>query len=453
MKKPLLTLGTVAILFAVPFILAAQKPEEIEKANKLAIAIMPDTPPMDISGTVLMPDGSPADWCLVDVQSVAYKFSRTHDRDGNTTVSKENCYLTSCGMVEGLKMKRLGDDGTFKLAGDGTFKLAGSVYPGGNTVVAVYPTSTDEKIAINPNKHLVAKPVVFVPREDMQPLKIQLEEGIPLRGKVLYENGKPAAERHFNLEQEIEPPLGADIKEMKERFRTSRSVHFNDNGEYEVFLLPGDYTILTDSNTRKEPLTIAKTDKEKHLDLTMPTPIFVEVENEDGSAPEEVTYSFVSKGSISGPSKKGGSFVLPPYHVSDTENGFLYLISKDRKGGTLETTTPDMLGKTVRFKLKPACPVTVSLIGADGRPAAGERVYLRLSVERQSGMTHVSQSLLVDMATTNAEGEALLYLAPGENMTVVLQLPAGGPQDEVKQTINLAPGTKFDFGRYRVGRR
>ena len=247
--KNFLALTTVAILFAMPS--CSENIADIEKAKKLAIAIMPDTPHVDIIGQVFMPDGSPADWCYVAVFSAGFKFSQSVSSMGGKSISMDDYCTYTSGATHNIKRE------------DGTFQV--TALPGGNIVITVYPVLTDEKVVVNPNKRLVAKPVVIVPQENMEPLKITLEEGIPLRGKMVSDDGSHVTDRGFHIDQQVEPILGADISDMKKMFRASRWCPVNENGEYEIYLLPGKYTI----RDRNETITIVAMDTEKRLDLTV----------------------------------------------------------------------------------------------------------------------------------------------------------------------------------------
>ena len=431
MQKPLLTLITIAILCVVAFrvvsvfITPEQTPADIEMAKKLAIAIEHDTPRVSIRGSVYLPDGSPAEYFHINTNDVAYQFSS----------SGSGC----------VHMRRHGFTGGIR---DGAFSV--SAQTGANVAIAIYPmvfTNRD-----NPQRQFVAKPIVVVPYENMESLTITLEEGIPVRGKLMYDNGTPASERGLTFEQQFEPILGADIQEMRDSLRMSRSASSNENGEYEIFLLPGEYTVFHrgfGGQPRKETLTIARTDTEKQLDWTLPTPIFVETFTEvelTNTSPRNTSYVLAEEGrgahSFSG--ARLDSFVLEPVTADST----LFIADLDNKVGTIETITPAMTGETVRFELKPMATITVTLVDGNGNPLVGKRVshFIRTTFHNSMNIGRGVE--------TNEEGKAVLPVLSGKH-SIGVQLPGtfqrSHPTDRsfrsvIEKELDLAPGENFYLG-------
>ncbi len=445
LRKPLGRIGSLVLLLLAAVGIAAaamlsptEKPEppktdyEIDKEKKLAIAVDPDAPLVSLRGKVSFPDGSPVSECRVDVFSVAFTYARRFSSaEGKLPPSTTDCATSTRGCGGGVKK-------------DGTFQIDNAALPGSNVVLTV--------CCWNKNKRFVSKPLVCVARENREPLNITLEEGIPVHGKITYENDSPAANRGLNFEQQLEPILGADIPVMKELFRSSLWAAANNAGEYEIFLTPGDYAVL-DRQRQKATLKIEKADTEQRLDLTLPTPIFIEAKNADGSSAGRVSYVFAGENGILSSSGPDGSFVLEPI----TRNGTLYLADENREFGSVATITPAMVGKTQRFVLKPTGRVAITLLDANGKPVVGEPVNLSLrGYDPDNPTSHNTQG--IDTAMTDANGRAALHVAPGK-IPVVLTLPGNferptatgrGFLDQIEKELDLKPDESFDFGTIKL---
>ena len=447
MKKQLLVLVTIAILcvvvLRVGFMFTTtgeENPAEIERAKRLAIAIERDTPPVAIRGTALLPDGSPANYYHIGYQSVAFVLSQSFSSS-----------MDSAGLHRHGTSTRVNRE-------DGTFHF--SAQPGANVVITFSPvTFTDGRE--NPNRRFVTKPIVIAPYENMEPLHITLEEGIPVRGSILYCNSTPAAERSLYFEQQVEPIIGADILDMRNALRvaSSRYVTSNNAGEYEIFLLPGEYTIFHrhGDETHREILTIDIGDTEKRFDWTLPTPIFVETFSQEelvNTSPRLTGHAIARENGIHSVSGRIDSFILEPVTVDST----LFIADYDNKLGTIETITPAMVGETVRFELKPMGNVTITLVDANNEPVVGKSVSLSIHV-RVSEMSTSSMRLIGSTAVTDSDGKAVIHVPPGRTPSL-LTLPGssvssifgGGRayQRTIERVIDLAPGETYDFGTIRL---
>ena len=428
----------VVIGIAIALTFSTHVPEAVspELAKKLAIAVQRDTPRVTLQGLVYLPDGSLASECHLYVSSVA--FFRA-DRPFDNKMSP-HCSLGTHGLSSSIKS-------------DGTFQIDNHAIPGSNTVITVYGWQGRK------NERFVSKPMVIVPHEfqEVIPVIITLEEGIPVRGKIMYDNETPAVDRDLEFVQPVEPVLGADIPEMRNALWDSRwSGRANNDGEFVIFLLPGEYTVR--DRLREQTLTIAATDTEKQLNWTVPTPIFVEVEKENGLPTGRIDYSFYTPEKnwlFSSSSNDAGAFVLNPI----TEDALLYMSDAGKRVGSVETITPDMAGKTTRFTLKPMAHATVTLVDANGNPAAGQRV--RLSIEFRSRVDQGSCATMLGSAVTDSEGKAVFSVAPGGKIPVRLRLsdahyeepiPTGGItiRYDIAKEIALTPGETFDFGTVRL---
>jgi len=442
MRKTLLVSGIAAImcaaLFQAEFAAQEREPADFggtvqdDEAKMRAIAIKPDAPRVSLSGNVFMPDGSLAPsgevsvWFVIPVQR----------DDGYRIYGGEDAARFTTRIMPGDIQ-------------DNTFQIDGRLRAGSNVAVTAF--STDKKY--------LSKPITFVAREDMEPLKITLEEGIPVRGKIMYENGTPALERPLFLRQHIEPVVGSDIPRMREWFHVLHRagielVAANETGEYEVFLLPGEYTLQGSTPARngfmgpggrKETFTIAAADTEKRFDMTMPTPVFIEVVLEDGSPANGNGFVYANEESPREIHPQTHSFLLDV----DDYNGTIYIYDSVSKQGTIEKITPEMVGSTQKFQLQPMGNALLKLINADGKPISGQGVRLRL----RTGVPADSR-FIVSRATTDSDGFAVLHVPAGK-MSVALQLDDAPARqfenkNEIVKDLDLAPYETVYFGAIKL---
>jgi len=394
------------------------------KERKLLIAAKQDAPRVSIRGTVRLPDGSP-------VSDGGVSFSATF------FVLSENGESCGRGLYSGGQ--RVQEDGTFQLD---------KVPPEASMIISA-GASGDK------HRKLVAKPVVLSAIDGLKPLEIKLVEGIPVRGKIKYENGFPAAHRSLGFNQQAEPIFESELPGEWGELRTFRWGTADADGEYEIFLLPGEYTVYDKGNRKgqNKPLSIAATDKEKRLDdWIMPTPIFVKVVQDDGTYAGIVHYHVLNEfGSVafgSGVSSEKRSVPIEPITCDTT----IYLTDMWRnEQGTIETLTPAMVGKTVQFKLKPMGNVAITLVDAEGKPVVDKQI----SWTGVGVMAAARQTEPIGFAITNTEGKAVFRVAPGK-MPMMIHLPGsveeplpeGGTETKrnIERNLDLAPGATVDFG-------
>jgi hypothetical protein len=386
---------------------------------------------VDLHGKIVLPDGSPA---------VGYSISLSGEAR-NPYSTPHTSFHAQTGT---------GEEGTFQI----------EVVPG---------TLELRVFAPEENARFTLKPFKCIAQEDMEPLNITLEEGIPVRGRCVYENAAPAADHQVYFAYQVETEI--DMPEIPHKSTITRSHYWstrtNDNGEYTAYLLPGEYTVrhqttyphpLPGEYTEDETkITIAATDTEKQLDLTFPTPIFVETELADGSPVKQPVHCWFPDGeNYTGSQaaiKMDGSFLFE----SATKEGTLYITTGgDGKYGTIEKITPEMFGTTQRFQLKPLESATVTLVDADNKPMVGRQVWLAVQETRPGNRTFLGAS---SQADTDAEGKATLFTFPGKRF-VSLHLPGrseraflgtyGNDGYRIAREIDLAPGDTFDFGTIKL---
>jgi len=235
------------------------------------------------------------------------------------------------------------------------------------------------------------------------------------------------------------------------------------DGEFECCLSPGDNTILY--GKEQETLVITPFSAESYFNLTMPTPIFVEIEREDGTLPGEVDYRFVSgdgHGSLDMDNINRGD--RPLIFNPVTSEATLHLVERNLEWGTIETLSPEMVGKTVRFKLKPMSNVTITLLDAAGKPMADKQIGLQYTCKLDDFRPTYYSTSYYD-AFTDENGKAMLRVLPGKvTITLVSNfIPRNGPpqgQNALRRNeshcytaatdLDLAPGETYDFGTVTV---
>ena len=442
MRKTLLVLGTVAILLAVMFcvesVAQAQSPqrEQGENGNReriFAIAIKPDTPRVSLHGNVYMPDGSHVrEWETPVLFLVPVQRDDDYEMVGSISGGRE------------IRMLAPRRDGTVDDTNVPSFQIINDTrgpFIGSNVVV----------MARSGDGQFVSKPLVFVARENMEPLHITLEKGVPVRGKIMYENDTPAAERVLIFEQHFEPIVGNDIQEIRDMFRYPFVVRSNETGEYEIFLSPGKYGIYgldADHRSNRErtyTLTVKETDTEKRLDWTMPTPIFIETVLADGSPTRSQRYVYANKESPREIQPQTNTFLLDVTNY----NGTLYIYDTVSNQGAIETITPAMVGTRQQFKLQPMGNVLVKIVDADGVPVRQRGMRLRILTDTPAG-----SMLIVSRATTDTNGIAILHVPAGK-MRVALRLNNNPDrefvnQNEIEIDLNLASYETLFFGVIRL---
>lgn len=434
LRKPLGRVGLALLLFLAAagiLLVSVLTPtkrkttaDEIERKKMLALAVNPDTPKLDIRGVVLLPDGEPAAHASLDIRSISVTFNRISSGalssvDYNHWSSGSNNMLLSADK-------------------DGRFHVKEFAYPGSNVVVAAS--------GVRENASFVSEPVVFVAETGMESLEIRLGEGVPIRGRMTYENGEPAAQRWIRFLRSLEPAVGADLPRIRNNVNDQRSVSSDDEGLYEIYLPPGEYTVS--GGMREEIISVLKTDKDRELDWTFATPWFVEAVLPDGSSPYNTRYSCRSDGVHSGYLSEDGRLALDPV----APESVLFLLSKDGRFGATVPLTSDMLGIRQRIELEPSAKLTVQFVDAATKmPAENARVSVSGYFEQNS----VSHSWAFSDAQTDAFGRATLDLPPGK-MDIHLNIPgqteipipAGGREirSNLYRKIDLGPGETLDFG-------
>jgi len=407
---------------------ALSEENDDEKPKRHHTNIPPGVPTVDLRGKVLLPDGSP----------VAGRGISIHGFFGDDPGS-------FFAMTETKK--------------DGTFQIE---------VVPDQELSVNVSTGNENDRRFSLKPFIVVAKEGMEPLILTLEEGIPVRGAAVYENGQPAENCLLYFRDK---PLGV-IKIQRKNGESTQNVAYRQHtktdgkGEYEVYLLPGEYTTFS----RSEPIIIETTDTEKHLDLlTFPTPIFVELESADGSLAQmhSIASDLFGNDSSSPHSESpirrdpGNPFVkmgdVYAYESAGKE-GTLFIVDNVNKQGTVETITAEMVGTTQHFKLKPMGSVTATLVDSDNKPMVN--MPTRLTYEHQhSGVSRHIQRWSCTHGETDAEGKVTLPVLSGKT-SIALNLPYSLSEQarkrhsskhcNIDKELELAPGENFDFGTIKL---
>ena len=408
-----------------PIVAGTQPPalEEKEKPKTHFTNIPPGTPTVDFRGKFVLPDGSPA---------TGYGISLS----GNIGASHKPFFART----------ETGKDGTFQI----------EVVPDHELVMTIYAQDTD-------GQRFSLKPRIFVAQADMEPLNITLEEGVPVRGKIVFENGLPAAGcLLYFREQE---PIGVIETQGENRSNTRKVSHFqsaktDNNGEYVAYLLPGEYT----THSRNETIKIEKTDTEKRLDvLTFPTPIFIEMKLADGSSVESPYLDSWFPLNDSSARRDPGNTVVRVgdsfrFESAGTE-GTLYIVDRNARQGTIEKITPEMVGTTQHFQLKPMGSATVRFVDANNKPMSDKQVRPSYKHQDSTATRHTAYWSIFP-GKTDTDGRVTFPVFSGKT-SIALPLPdsgsgrpfpasVGGAGYRIDKELDLAPGENVDLGTVKL---
>ncbi|MDR3109830.1 MAG: carboxypeptidase-like regulatory domain-containing protein [Planctomycetaceae bacterium] len=420
--KSLLLGFLVVFLVSVPILVSFFSNPETKTLSQsiteklTAIAVNPNLPKVAVQGKVILPDGTLVPFCLIDILSVNYM----PNPDGNSF------HIASDGISDSTK-------------NDGSFQIDNAALPGSNVVVTVSGRGE--------YKRFVSEPIVFVAHDKMEPLTIILNEGIPIRSRLTYEDSTPAAGRSVYIEREIEPLIGADLPNIREAFRRRWYCPSNKNGEYELYVAPGDYTIHWLREEQK--ISVAKNDEPKEFNRVLPTPITIEVVAEKGAELERSEYAYTfNDGTVAGYLGSDGIVVIDPiYKESD-----FFLLTADKKFGISETLTLAMNGKKIQTVLKPSVQVVLTVLDKKNKPLKNANVSVSSAMRGGSYQYYLCNW---DSVKTDASGKATLHIPPGKlNVVInlpgsyVIPIPAGGRayHETIEKKVNTAPGEVIDFG-------
>ena len=436
----------------------------LHAADREKIALDVSGEEITVHGKVLLPDGSPAAGFAVQAVAVAFLY-----REIFVEWSESNPYEYTYSAVLDHK-----DVHNSTAQEDGTFQLY-KVYAGANVALMIYAKDDDE----SENKRFVSNQIAFVAHEKMKPLEITLEEGIRLYGTIKYDDavrysdGTPAANRTLTIERQAIPVLGKDVPDLLKLLLNSRKIKTDAEGKYEIFLPIGTYMVYLDSfrghmprGSRKVTISKHRDTNEIRCDIMATTPIFIQLEREDGLPLGRLHGYGLARGSVYRTANESESKSLLITLDPVTYNQLFYVRDESNEVAAVETITTAMVGKTVQIKLKPMSYITVTLIDKEGKPIEGR--YVSLSLMRNfpvfkdqisypsvnapnSTISSGSEESLGASVRTDAEGKVMLRVASGKvHVKVAVKTPYGGDAWTHYAEIDLAPGETLDLGTIQV---
>jgi hypothetical protein len=386
---------------------ARQEDEKPDRNRELAkFAVNKDAPKLTFKGKVLNPDGTPARE-LVTFNSIAvYENPRTEIFGDSSAPWNQPTYYTSTSCVTAGSDK------------EGMFEFS-EVLPAG-TYMMIYAYS-----GTIPRK-LVSQPVVFRTEADRDDITIQLLEGIPVYGTVMFDDGTPADGRSVAGVRHVLTLPGVKDENAINHIKNNSYLDFQapvqEDGKFELYLPPGNFMIreFGDNNDKHAvPITIhdPKTDKdakqEYRVDLVYPAPLRGKFVKEDGTEPGELKVNYGAKTengtgmySFTMQPKSGGKFSL------DKRTGsFLFAVTKEGSFGIIHPIPDDQLAEYQTVVLKPTATVQLKLRDSSGSPVVGKSITAQIvsRMEGSESMTHIAESPSI----TDDEGVAVFKIPSG----------------------------------------
>ncbi|MCL2120512.1 MAG: M56 family metallopeptidase, partial [Planctomycetaceae bacterium] len=282
-----LIVAVFAIAFAAvisPFPKAVRQ-AKAEPTPEGQIAIPADAPKLvTLKGQVLMPDGSPAAPSKVWFTAIGLRINSPDPNLAALGFESEPSYRTfSHGTISSTNP-------------EGRFSI--DVPPGGNAVIyADSPTM---------NPPLVSEPVTFLLQENPPDVTIQLREGIPLRGRVVYGDDTPVQKRTITARRQLPLLVGQEVLDMEavkaepvqefltrlegiqKKFFQEFQAKTDENGEYGMTLVPGEYVVRefdTEDAQYSQTIIVTEESGELTVNLRLPAPIRGRITLPDGSVP------------------------------------------------------------------------------------------------------------------------------------------------------------------------
>jgi hypothetical protein len=325
----------------------------------------------------------------------------------------------------------------------------------------------------------IAPPYTFVPEKENDEIVLQLEKATFVTGTLRYANGEPAIGEGIGVKQFVPAIRGADIPSVRERSVVHVIASTDANGNFELPLWSGEFTLFAGGTLWSEHVTktfFVEQGKPIEVDLTIPTPLRINVVMPDGSpagnfrlcqlttyspvwnktSPPEVSFTMLyesrSWATQMWAKEEGGrglAFVVQEYPIAmnlctDYEN-YVTVMTEDNEFGIVRKLDPELMGKELTLTLRPTIAGTVKLIDESKNPIAEQEVSIRmrfLKPERNGGYlekhAYYAQALCF---RTDAEGQGhfKVPIFEGVDDSISLFFQQGGGE----QWIAFAHGDRF----------
>ncbi|GHT31353.1 hypothetical protein FACS1894214_2600 [Planctomycetales bacterium] len=289
---------------------------------------------------------------------------------------------------------------------------------------------------------------------------IQLQKGIKVHGKLIYEDGSPAVDKFISF---ITYPFGKKniITHKEANLSSGASISAccgaktNDRGEYTKMLVPGEYTVSQSDrfeNDTEQLITLKPEEQERRIDLTLPNPTKGQIVLPDGSPAANLQINYISLSKINGclssqtTSDKNGNFSLnlSPY------GNMLQTVTKDGKFGLVKYIKGDERLKPLTLTLQPPVIGKVRLVSRSGKPVAGLPLYYAPLLHTGENSTH--SSLPVNIVTDSDGNAELTQLFVGGEYRLSCRVPDNVHSHPVLDIpFNPAiPGEVIDIGEKQI---
>ena len=446
-KRKVSFMKKISILTAAAILLAAClfQFEFVEKTVALAvtndsqampeekIAIPADAPKhVTFQCKVLMPDGSPAKRCPIEFCAVGI---RENPKDPQLLALGFDSETTYCTFTSGY------NGGT-----DENGLVTIDAPPGGNALIHAYSPNGEHS--------LVSDPVTFVLQENQPGVTITLRKGIPLRGRVVYDDGVPAQSRTIFASRQLDLLTGKDVERLKDvsqKFCQEFQANVDENGEYSMYLVPGEYVVkeFYTNEGREKKLIVTEESENLTVDLKLPTPIRGKITLPDGSVPKNIR---ARRQIVDGDRRFSGAFNHLPddtLTIPRSKDNQIIVMTEDGQWGIIHRIDDDDPGKFHEIVLQPTATVIVTFVDKARQPHFANETF-RMSIgtisrEGKSGGHH-HMDVIPDM-TSDVTGTLSFRLPPG---TGIFGIKKNNSDVMPKTIYTLKPGETLELGTVEI---
>ena len=273
-------------------------------------------------------------------------------------------------------------------------------------------------------RKLISEPIIFVAEIDREDIIIQLQEGIPVHGTAMFDDGLPAAGETIAGVRPMIPPVWAESKNdmiLNQHIQPNFALEFQtpvqDDGAFELYLPPGEFLIQKTGGDRpSESVVLKDSRKENRVALTFPAPLRGKFVKENGSdfgiSPEQrihVAYASKDEGTTSCHSLD--NFARNEFSFEKKKGSFLIAMMEDGSLGAIHPIPDDQLGELQTVVLKPAATIKLKLTDATESPVAGREIHIETGAITKGSSSTTSS--LIPSAITDAKGFATFKVPPG----------------------------------------
>lgn len=273
-------------------------------------------------------------------------------------------------------------------------------------------------------RKFVSQPVVFRADGDRDHITIQLQEGIPVYGTAMFDDGTPAKDRTIVGWRSMIPSDLMAVRNIAANAHYNFALDFQApvqaDGKYELYLPPGDFHVAESHDSRRDhavPVSIKDMEKDKdapkeyRIDLVLPAPLRGKFVKEDGSAPGNLEVCYAAKTDNSTSSR---TFDLPPdkggeFSLNKQQGSFLIAVTRDQSLGIVYPIPDEKLSEFHTVVLKPTATVKLELRDSGGQPVAGKHI----TAQTGSRIQYLESTINIGDSITGGDGVAAFQLPSG----------------------------------------